>query len=133
MGQETYEVWAQKVDKSWCRIVIQRGEEQIETFESKKDAEAAAASGADSMENREIVVIERKPIMRINAKGIRPKAKPDEDPESMEEELARKKGEVDSPAGGFRLLKNAKKKGDTHEDGLGSVGHEGAGNAGAGS
>ena len=131
MSMDTYEVWAQKVDKSWCRIVTQRGGEEIDTFESKKDAWAAAYAGAESKDNREVVVIQRQPILRLNAAGIRPKAKPDEDPEREEEEQDRKKGDAESPAGGFRLLKNSKKE-VKHEDGVGGVGREDGGDVGAG-
>lgn len=131
MSMDTYEVWAQKVDKSWSRIVAQRGGEQIDTFDSKKDAWAAAYAGAESKDNREVVVIQRTPVLRLNAAGMRPNAKPAEDPEREEEERNRRKGDAESPAGGFRLLKDAK-KGDTHEDGVGGVGREDGGDAGAG-
>ena len=129
MALDTYEVWAKKLDDTWCRIVAQRGEERVDTFESKKEAIGAANAGVDSPDNKEIVVIQRTPILRLNAAGMRPKAKSDEDPEREEEEQTRKKGGAESPAGGFRLLKNAK-KGDKHEDDVRGVDPQGGGGGG---
>lgn len=126
MQSKNYEVWIEKVNGTYCRLVMKRGADQVDTFESLKECEQAIETVRGAMDNKIAKIIERRLVAQINCAGIRPKAKDEEDPEQKEDELARKKGDIESPAGGFRLLKNSK-KGDDHEDGLGSVGNQGDG------